>query len=149
MQIIVLVDLEKQKQQGVHADIFRPFPLILLHTPFGLKFFDYVAKTRAAKAYARANTYLMPVITAIMLFFIILSIANLISNVSAREGIREIGPRANLLIPLINPFLPITYTLVALIISVFIHEAGHGIVARVYGIKVESTGIAFVLFVPV
>jgi Zn-dependent protease len=108
-----------------------------------------VAKTRAAKAYARANTYLMPVITAIMLFFIILSIANLISNVSAREGIREIGPRANLLIPVINPFLPLTYTLVALIISVFIHEAGHGIVARVYGIKVESTGIAFVLFVPV
>jgi len=121
----------------------------LLHTPFGLKFFDYVAKTRAARAYAKANTYLMPFITAIMLFFIILSIVNLISNVSAREGIREIGPRANLLIPGINPFLPITYTLVALIISVFIHEAGHGIVARVYGIKVESTGIAFVLFVPV
>ncbi len=121
----------------------------MLHTPFGLKFFDYVAKTRAARAYARANTYLMPFITAIMLFFIILSIVNLISNVSAREGIREIGPRANLLIPGINPFLPITYTLVALIISVFIHEAGHGIVARVYGIKVESTGIAFVLFVPV
>jgi hypothetical protein len=108
-----------------------------------------VAKTRPAKAYARANTYLMPVITAIMLFFIILSIVNLISNVSAREGIREIGPRANLLIPVINPFLPLTYTLVALIISVFIHEAGHGIVARVYGIKVESTGIAFVLFIPV
>ncbi len=91
----------------------------------------------------------MPVITAIMLFLIILSISNLISNVSAREGLREIGPRANLLIPGINPFLPITYTLVALIISVFIHEAGHGIVARVYGIKVESTGIAFILFVPV
>ncbi|HET6715947.1 MAG TPA: site-2 protease family protein, partial [Nitrososphaeraceae archaeon] len=108
-----------------------------------------MAKTRAARAYAKANTYLMPFITAIMLFFIILSIVNLISNVSAREGIREIGPRANLLIPGINPFLPITYTLVALIISVFIHEAGHGIVARVYGIKVESTGIAFVLFVPV
>ena len=108
-----------------------------------------MAKTRAARAYARANTYLMPVITAIMLFFIILSIANLISNVSAREGIREIGPRANLLIPVINPFLPLTYTLVALIISVFIHEAGHGVVARVHGIKVESTGIAFVLFVPV
>src|SRR5918995_4086154 len=149
MQIIVLVDLEKQKQQGVHADIFRPFPLILLHTPFGLKFFDYLAKTRAARAYARANTYLMPAITVIAIFFIILSIVNLISNVSAREGIRGIGPRANLLIPGINPFLPITYTLVALVISVFIHEAGHGIVARVYGIKVESTGIAFVLFVPI
>ena len=149
MQIIVLVVLEKQKQLGVHADIFRPFPLILLHTPFGLKFFDYVAKTRAAKIYARANTYLMPFLTAIILFFLIGSIASLISNDSARERISEIGPRANLLIPVINPYLPITYTLFALIISVFIHEAGHGVVARVYGIKVESTGIAFVLFVPV
>src|SRR5688500_19974010 len=93
----------------------------LLHTPFELKFFDYVAKTRAARAYARANTYLMPFITAVLLFFIILSIVNLISNVSAREGIREIGPRANRLIPGINPFLPITYTLISLIISVFIH----------------------------
>lgn len=84
-----------------------------------------------------------------MLFFIILSITSLISNVSAREGVRDIGPRANLLLPVINPYLPWHYTLAALIISVFIHEAGHGIVARVYGIKVESTGIAFVLFVPV
>ncbi|MGI0021799.1 MAG: M50 family metallopeptidase [Nitrososphaeraceae archaeon] len=121
----------------------------MLHTPFGLKFFDYVAKTRIARAYARANTYLMPVITAIMLFFLVLAISNMISSVSVREDLRELGPRANLLIPVINPLLPITYTLVALVISVFIHEAGHGIVARVYGLKVDSTGIAFILFIPV
>jgi membrane-associated protease RseP (regulator of RpoE activity) len=121
----------------------------LLHTPFGLKFFDYIAKTRIAKAYARANTYLMPVITAIAILLIIGGISTLITNVSLREDVREIGPRGNFLIPILNPLLPITYTLVALVISVFIHEAGHGIVARVYGIKVESTGIAFVLFVPI
>jgi len=121
----------------------------LLHTPFGLKFFDYIAKTRIAKAYARANTYLMPVITAIAILLIIGGISTLITNVSLREDVRAIGPRGNFLIPILNPLLPITYTLVALVISVFIHEAGHGIVARVYGIKVESTGIAFVLFVPI
>ncbi len=91
----------------------------------------------------------MPVITAIMLFFLVLAISNMISSVSVREDLRELGPRANLLIPVINPLLPITYTLVALVISVFIHEAGHGIVARVYGLKVDSTGIAFILFIPV
>jgi len=121
----------------------------LLHTPFGLKFFDYIAKTRIAKAYARANTYLMPVITAIAILLIIGGISTLITNVSLREDVRAIGPRGNFLIPILNPLLPITYTLVALVISVFIHEAGHGVVARVYGIKVESTGIAFVLFVPI
>ncbi|MFZ0628645.1 MAG: M50 family metallopeptidase [Nitrososphaeraceae archaeon] len=121
----------------------------MLHTPFGLKFFDYVAKTRVAKAYARANTYLMPFITVIAILLIVGGISTLISNVSVREDVREIGPRGNFLIPILNPLLPISYTLVALIISVFIHEAGHGIVARVYGIKVESTGIAFVLFIPI
>lgn len=91
----------------------------------------------------------MPVITAIAILLIIGGISTLITNVSLREDVREIGPRGNFLIPILNPLLPITYTLVALVISVFIHEAGHGIVARVYGIKVESTGIAFVLFVPI
>jgi membrane-associated protease RseP (regulator of RpoE activity) len=91
----------------------------------------------------------MPVITAIAILLIIGGISTLITNVSLREDVREIGPRGNFLIPILNPLLPITYTLVALVISVFIHEAGHGIVARVYGIKVESTGIAFVLIVPI
>ncbi|HEY7227321.1 MAG TPA: M50 family metallopeptidase [Nitrososphaeraceae archaeon] len=91
----------------------------------------------------------MPAITAIMIFLIIIGISATISNVSARETAKAIGLRGNLLIPGINPLLPIPYTLVALIISVFVHEAGHGIVARVYGIKVESTGIAFVLIIPV
>jgi len=91
----------------------------------------------------------MPAITAIAILLIISGISNIISNVSVRENAKAIGLRGNLLIPVINPILPLTYTLVALIISVFIHEAGHGIVARVYGIKVESTGIAFVLFIPV
>ena len=91
----------------------------------------------------------MPAITAIAILLIISGISNIISNVSVRENVKEIGLRGNLLIPILNPILPLTYTLVALIISVFIHEAGHGIVARVYGIKVESTGIAFVLIIPV
>lgn len=91
----------------------------------------------------------MPAITAIAILLIISGITNIVSNVSVRENAKVIGLRGNLLIPIINPILPLTYTLMALIISVFIHEAGHGIVARVYGIKVESTGIAFVLFIPV
>jgi membrane-associated protease RseP (regulator of RpoE activity) len=91
----------------------------------------------------------MPAITVIAILLIVGGISTLISSVSVREDVREIGPRGNFLIPILNPLLPISYTLVALIISVFIHEAGHGIVARVYGIKVESTGIAFVLFIPI
>jgi hypothetical protein len=55
--------------------------------------------------------------------------------------VREIGPQSNLLIPGLNPYLLWTYGSIGLVVTIIIHEAGHGIVARVYNIKIESTGI--------
>lgn len=136
-----------QERGKVRAEV--KFPLILIHTPFGLDFFDRVAKWRAAKLYADFNTYLMPAITALAIFLIIGSLFILFSNVDARVGVRNIGPTANLLIPGLNPYLPITYGWIALVITIVIHEAGHGIVARVYGIRVDSTGIVLLLGLPI
>ncbi len=124
-------------------------PLILIHTPFGLEFFDRVAKWRAAKVYADYNTYLMPTITALAIFLIIGSLMIMIGNANARGAVANVGPQANLLIPGLNPYLPITYGWVALIITIIIHEAGHGIVARVYNIRVDSTGIVLLLGLPI
>jgi len=123
--------------------------LILIHTPFGLEFFDKVAKWRIARWYARFNTYLMPAITALAIFLIVGALMGVLANAQAREGMRGIGPAANLLIPGVNPFLPITYGLAALVITIIIHEAGHGIVARVHNIRVDSTGIVLFLGIPV
>ena len=138
--------LEQQKNK-VHVDV--KFPLIFIHTPFGLTFFDMVAKTKAARIYARFNTYLMPLITAFALFLIVGSLIALFSNGTARDFQRSVGPRGVLLIPVLNPFFPVTYGLIALIITLVIHEAGHGIVARVHNIRVESTGILLFLGIPV
>jgi membrane-associated protease RseP (regulator of RpoE activity) len=91
----------------------------------------------------------MPLITALAIFLIIGSLVAIFSNAAAREGMRGVGPQANLLIPGLNPYLPITYGWVALIITIIIHEAGHGIVARVYNIRVDSTGIVLFLGLPV
>ena len=124
-------------------------PLILIHTAFGLKFFDKIAKTKIGKIYADFNTYLMPLITALAIFLILSSIVVLFSNDSARAGARDLGPQSNILIPGLNPILPWTYGWAALIVTIVIHEAGHGIVARVYNTKVESTGIVLFLGIPV
>jgi membrane-associated protease RseP (regulator of RpoE activity) len=139
--------LEQQKKSGVRAEV--KLPLILIHTPFGLRFFDRIAKWRISKVYADFNTYLMPLITALAIFLIIGSLMIMFSNAAAREGIRGVGPQANLLIPGLNPYLPITYGWVALVITIIIHEAGHGIVARVYNIRVDSTGIVLFLGLPI
>jgi membrane-associated protease RseP (regulator of RpoE activity) len=138
--------LEQQKS-GVRAEV--KLPLILIHTPFGLEFFDRVAKWRAAKIYADFNTYLMPAITGLAIFLIIGSLFILFANASARGAVAGVGPQANLLIPGLNPFLPITYGWAALIITIIIHEAGHGIVARVYNIRVDSTGLVLFLGLPI
>ena len=127
----------------------RKFVLFLVHTPFGLNFFDRIARTKAARVYSEFSTYLMPLITvlAIALFFI--GLTSMLSNSAAREGVRDIGPQANLLIPGLNPLLPWTYGWIALVVTIVIHEAGHGIVARVYNAKVESTGLVLFLIFPI
>jgi membrane-associated protease RseP (regulator of RpoE activity) len=91
----------------------------------------------------------MPVITVLAIFLIVGSLAVLFSNADAREGVRGVGLQGNLLIPGLNPLLPIGYGLVALFITIIIHEAGHGIVARVYNIRVDSTGIVLFLGIPI
>jgi membrane-associated protease RseP (regulator of RpoE activity) len=136
-----------QQQSKIKFDV--KLPLILIHTPFGLKFFDKIAQTRAAKFYARFTTYLMPIITAMALFLIIGSIITLFSSEVVREGARGIGPQSNLLIPGLNPYLPIAEGWIGLVVTIIIHEGGHGIVARVHGVRVDSTGIVLLLFLPI
>jgi len=143
----ITYNVQLQQQSKVKFDV--KLPLILIHTPFGLKFFDRVAQTKAARIYSSANTYLMPFITALALFLIIGAVAALFSNEMVREGARGIGPQSNLLIPGLNPYLPILEGWIALVITIIIHEAGHGIVARVYGAKVESTGIVLFIGIPI
>lgn len=136
-----------QKQSKIKFDLH--LPLILIHTPYGLKFFDKVAQTRAGKFYAKFNTFLMPAITILALFLIIGSIATLFSNDMARDAARSVGPQGNLLIPGLNNSIPIIEGWVALVITIIVHEAGHGIVARVHGVKVDSTGIVLFLGLPI
>jgi membrane-associated protease RseP (regulator of RpoE activity) len=136
-----------EQQSKIKFDLH--LPLILIHTPYGLKFFDRISQTSTARFYAKFNTYLMPLITIMALFLIIGSVAALFSSETVREGARGVGPQANLLIPGLNPYLPIWEGWIALVVTIIVHEAGHGIIARVYGVKVESTGLVLFLGIPI
>lgn len=136
-----------EQQRKVRAEV--KLPLILIHTPFGLDFFDRVARWPGAKTWARFNTYLMPIITALAIFLIVGSLAILVANADARQNVGNIEPTANLLIPGLNPYLPITYGWIALIVTIIIHEAGHGIIARIYNVRVDSTGLVLFLGLPI
>ncbi len=66
-----------------------------------------------------------------------------------REIARETGPQGALLIPGINPYLPIIYGWIAIFIGLVIHELSHGVIARAVDIPVRSSGIMFFLFLPI
>ncbi len=53
-----------------------------------------------------------------------------------------------LILPGINPFIPVFYGTFALVFSVVIHEIMHGVIARKNGIKVNSVGALF-LVIPI
>jgi membrane-associated protease RseP (regulator of RpoE activity) len=57
-------------------------------------------------------------------------------------------PSEALGLPGINPFIPLTYGLVALVIGIVVHELFHGIVARSQNIGVKSVGVLW-LVIPV
>ena|SRR5207253_10377366 len=77
MHYLVLLDQQENKNR-IRAEV--KFPLILIHTPFGLDFFDKVATTKAARIYAKFNIYLMPIITALAISLIAMSLIATFSN---------------------------------------------------------------------
>lgn len=58
------------------------------------------------------------------------------------------GAREILALPGINPLIPISYGIVALILAIVIHEFAHGVLARAQGMKVKSLGMLY-LIVPI
>ncbi|MHB8568519.1 MAG: site-2 protease family protein [Nitrososphaerales archaeon] len=61
------------------------------------------------------------------------------------------GPalQAYLLLPGINPFIPIVYGLIGIILAVVIHEGTHGVLARSFKLPVKATGVLLFLIVPI
>jgi membrane-associated protease RseP (regulator of RpoE activity) len=54
-----------------------------------------------------------------------------------------------LLLPGINPYIPVVYGIIGIVVAVVVHEGTHGVIARRLKLPVKSTGLLFFLFVPV
>jgi membrane-associated protease RseP (regulator of RpoE activity) len=111
--------------------------------------FDKLGSFRASKYASWVALLIVPVIAAIGLYLIVGSLVALLLNPAAGAAARELGPGSILLLPGINPILPIVYGWVALVCAVAVHEGAHGVVARNSGLTVKSSGLLFFLFVPI
>jgi membrane-associated protease RseP (regulator of RpoE activity) len=91
----------------------------------------------------------VPVVAGIGLYLLCSSLFALLWNPAVGEAAREAGLGAYLLLPGVNPFLPLLYGWFAIVCAIVIHEGAHGVTARHLGLEVKSSGLLFFLFVPI
>lgn len=125
------------------------FPLIFLRTSRGISFLNWLGSLRPAKALGWVLLFVLPVSAALGLYLILNSILVYVSNPQIRQVIGTISPLSNLLIPGLNPYLPVLYGWVAIAVGIAVHEVGHGVLARAFGVKVKSVGLLFFTVIPV
>ncbi len=137
---------EKKKRKEAEEEaktISFQIPFILLKTKRGISLMDKVAALRFTKHFGTISLALFPIVGAIGFALVLLSVSLTISSAAVRNFITASGPLVNLLIPGLNPYVPLVYGWIALIIAMVVHEGAHGVIARYFKFRVKSSGLVF------
>lgn len=125
------------------------FPLLTLRTKRFSFIFDKLGKNRGAKYLGWFFLALVPFVAGIALFIIATALIALINNPAVGKVVQDLGVGSVLMLPGINPMLPIVYGWIAIVLAIIIHEGAHGIIARANGFNVKSSGLLFFLIIPI
>jgi membrane-associated protease RseP (regulator of RpoE activity) len=138
-------DKDKKKQGRFEFN----FPILIFRTKIFTGVFNKLGRFRASKLISWLALAIVPVVASIGLYLLVNSLITMFWAPASREIIQELGPGAFLLLPGINPLLPLFYGWLAIICAITIHEGAHGIVARNLDLEVKSSGLLFLLFIPI
>ena len=144
-----LTDQKVEAEKTEPGRIEFKFPLLILRTKMFGGVFDRLGSLRASRLISWVALVIVPVVAAIGLYLLCSSLFTLLWTPAARDITRELGPGAFLLLPGINPLLPILYGWLAIVCAIVIHEGAHGIIARNRGLSVKSSGLLFFLVIPI
>jgi len=123
-------------------------PALLFRTKRGINFLKKIAsKKRFWKSYGNFGVVF---ILIIMIFFVIFFLwqFNLLIGLSPEQRQMLPGPEFMLVLPGINPILPlefIIYILIGLIVAILVHEFSHGILTLASDLKVKSMGVMYMI----
>lgn len=140
---------EKTGEEEEAKTVSLQFPLILLRTKRGLNLLNRLAALRTTEPLGWAALILFPLIGAIGFALIVFSASIVFASTNIREFVRASGPFVNLMIPGLNPYVPVIYGWIALIVAMVVHEGAHGVLARFFNLRVKSSGLIFFLILPI
>jgi membrane-associated protease RseP (regulator of RpoE activity) len=144
-----LADQEVKPEETKQGRIEFSFPLLIVRTQVFGGIFDKLGALRVSRLLSWIALIIVPIVAAIGLYLLSSSLFTLLWTPVARDVTRELGPAAYLLLPGVNPFLPILYGWFAIVCAIGVHEGAHGIIARNRGLKVKSSGLLFLLVIPI
>jgi membrane-associated protease RseP (regulator of RpoE activity) len=134
-----------------HKKIDFNYGVVMLRTTRGIHLIDRLGRIRITRAFSWVLLYIMPIAAGIALYLILNTVALIFSPQGAAfvQYVRSITPLANVLLPGINPYLPIVYGWVALVVALVVHEVSHGVVARSLNLRIKSVGLLLFLIIPI
>ncbi len=148
---MIVILLEKR---GILAkyNISTYGPVLMIRTIRGQGLLNWLARPRTFwKVFADTGIVLMFVGMFAMLLVVLVSDIALLSSLTA-NSMPEPGKfneaRNIFLIPGLNEFIPFTWGLIALVVTLIVHELAHAVLCRAEGIRVKSMGL-LVALVPI
>jgi membrane-associated protease RseP (regulator of RpoE activity) len=142
---ICAVYIHKKKLFGDHVAFYGP---ILAIRSKRVGFLDgFVRFSTFLRIYASFGVVMVVVISVLITLMLVLSLQYTLIVQPEPTGIYE--PRNILLLPGINEYVPSTFAVwFAFVLTIAVHELGHGILSRVEGIRVRAIG-ALVAVIPI
>lgn len=137
----------EQKEEVKKVEL--KFPLIFLRTESFQTAFEWLGKRMVTRPLSWIALYLMPIMAAIGMYLIINSIVAILTRPEVSEVQRSLGPQSYIMLPGINPYLPIVYGWAGIVVGIIVHEGAHGVIARSLGYSVKSSGLLFLLVIPI
>ena len=117
------------------------FPLLTIRTKIFGGVFDRLGSLRISRLIGWIALIIVPIVAAVGLYLLCGSLIALLWTPGASEAASELGLTSYLLLPGINPILPVVYGWLAIICAIVVHEGAHGIIARNRGLRVKSSGL--------
>ncbi len=140
---------EENRGEDEQGRVEFSFPLLIFRAKIFTRVYDRLGSLRVLQPAAWAAMVGMPAVAGFGLYFIFFGFVTLLTSPAAREIGRELGPQVYIILPGVNPYVPIFYGWIALIVAIVLHEGAHGVIARSRGFKVKSSGLLFFFIVPV
>ena len=138
----------KEKKEEEEKTLSFQFPFFLLRTKRGIDLMDKLAPLTTTRLFGTAALYIFPIVGAVGFSLILFSASIMLTTAPIREFVRSSGPFVHLLLPGINPYVPLIYGWFALVVAMVVHEGSHGILARSFKLKVKSSGLIFLAILP-